>query len=227
MSAASPASDDDLATVARICMVNSQIRPNRVNDPRILAAMRRIPREGFVPAARRHMAYLDEDVPLGHDRFLMEPMVLARMLKAANPRDGERALVVAAGAGYGAAVLDACGCKVFALEEDPDLIRLAREVLPREAPNVTLVTGPLADGWAAEAPFDLIVIEGAVPEVPAALTGQLAPVTGRLLTVLDTGAGITQAVIGEMTAAGLRTCPLFDCGTPLLPSLRKAPVFEF
>ncbi len=224
---AQAAPDDDLYSVARTCMVNSQVRPNRVNDVRIVNAMRRIPRERFVPEAQRHLAYLDEDVPLGNGRYMIEPMVLARMLQLAMLRDNERVLVVAAAGGYGAAVLDACGCKVYALEEDPDLIRLARSVLPQEAPGVTLVTGPLADGCAAEAPFDLILIEGAVPEVPPALTEQLAPHSGRLIGVMCGAGRVTQAVMGERTKAGLRTTTLFDCATPVLPSLRKAPSFQF
>jgi protein-L-isoaspartate(D-aspartate) O-methyltransferase len=221
------AAPDDLYVVARACMVNSQVRPNRVNDVRIIDAMRRIPRERFLPAAQRHLAYLDEDIPLGNGRFMMEPMVLARLLQQAVLRENERVLVVAAGPGYGAAVLDACGCKVFALEEDPDLIRLARAVLPQQAPGVTLVSGPLVEGCPAEGPFDLILIEGAVPDIPPALTEQIAPHSGRLIGVMCGEGRVTQAVMGERTRAGLRTTMLFDCATPVLPSLRRTPSFEF
>ena len=86
-------------------------------------------------------------MPLGNGRFLMEPMVFARLLQAANLRENEHVLVVGAGTGYGAAVLAACGCRVTALEDDPDLLALADAALPREAPGVTLVSGPLAAGW--------------------------------------------------------------------------------
>src|SRR4051812_39318593 len=212
------APDEERYAIARTCMVNSQIRPNRVSDVRIVNAMRRIPRERFVPEAQRHLAYLDEDIPLGNGRFMMEPMVLARMLQLAVLQENERVLVVAAGAGYGAAVLDACGCKVFALEEDPDLIRLARSVLPQQAPGVTLVTGPLGEGCPAEAPYDLILIEGAVPDIPPALAEQLTPHTGRLIGAMCGEGRVTQAVMGERTKAGLRTTMLFDCATPVLPS---------
>lgn len=222
-----PAASDDLYEVARDCMVNSQIRPNRVNDPRIIAAMRRLPREQFLPESVRHLAYVDEDIPLGNGRFMIEPMVLARMLQAAQLQDKERVLVVAAGAGYGAAVLDACGCKVFALEDDPDLIRLARTVLPQVAPDVTLVTGPLAEGCPAEGPYDLIVIEGAVPTIPPHLANQLSPHTGRVIGILCGDGRITQAVMGDKTPAGLRSYTLFDCATPVLPSLQPAPGFRF
>ncbi len=221
------AAEEDLYATARACMVNSQVRPNKVSDPRIVGAMRRIRRERFLPATLRHLAYADEDIPLGAGRVMIEPMVLARMLQAAMPRANVRALIIGAGAGYGAAVLDGCGCKVFALEEDPELIRMARSVLLQEAPGVTLLTGPLAQGWAAEAPFDLIIIEGAAPEIPAPLGTQLKPHTGRLIGLICDEDRTTHAVMGETTPAGLRTYPLFDCATPILPSLRKAPAFEF
>jgi protein-L-isoaspartate(D-aspartate) O-methyltransferase len=221
------APSDDRFEAARANMVNSQVRPNKVNDPRILRAMRHIGREHFLPPALSHLAYIDGDIPLGDGRFMIEPMVLARMLQSAQLRAQERVLVVGAAGGYGAAVLDACGCKVVALEEDPALVALARAVLPREAPGVTLVTGPLGAGWAADAPYDLIIIEGAVQRIPAALTDQLAPHTGRLIGAISTDGRTTQAVMGERTTAGLRTTALFDCATPMLPSLRKAPAFEF
>jgi protein-L-isoaspartate(D-aspartate) O-methyltransferase len=217
----------DRFEAARANMVNSQIRPNRVNDPHILRALRHLPRERFLPEALSHMAYVDEDVPLGNGRSMLEPMVLARMLEAAQPRENERVLVVAAGAGYGAAVLDACGCKVTALEEDTTLLALARIVLPSVAPRVSIVSGPLGAGWPSEAPYDLILIEGAVPAIPAALADQLAPHSGRLIGAMRADGRITQTVIGERTKAGFRTTKLFDCATPMLPALREAPVFEF
>ncbi|HVY16811.1 MAG TPA: protein-L-isoaspartate O-methyltransferase [Rhodopila sp.] len=216
---------------ARKKMVDSQIRPNRVTDPRILSAMRRLPRERFLPPSVLAMAYVDDDVPLGNGRYLMEPMVLARMLQAAQPRENERTLVVGSGTGYGAAVLAACGCRVVALEDDPALLGIANAVLPTEAPSVTVVSGPLAAGWAANAPYDLILIEGAVPEIPAAVQQQLHREEGRLVTALfDTlrdQAGTTRAILAEATVAGLSITPIFDCATPPLPALRRTPAFEF
>jgi protein-L-isoaspartate(D-aspartate) O-methyltransferase len=212
---------------ARKCMVDSQIRPNRVTDPRILSAMRRLPRERFLPANVASLAYADEDVPVGNGRFMLEPMVLARLLQAANLRDNERVLVVGAGTGYAAAVLAACGCRVTALEEDTGLLAIAQSVLPVEAPGVTLVAGHLAAGWPAQAPYDLILIEGAVAHIPPALAAQTHQETGRILAAICGEGRITQAVIAEATAFGLGVSPLFDCATPPLPSLKKAPVFAF
>jgi protein-L-isoaspartate(D-aspartate) O-methyltransferase len=217
----------DYFAAARNCMVDSQIRPNRVADPRILAAMRRLPRERFLPANVQSLAYADEDVPLGHGRYMMEPMVLARLLQAASLTGQERALVVAAGTGYGAAVLTACGCRVTALEDDPALLSIARAALTAEAPGVALVSGSLSAGWPTQAPYDLVLIEGAVSAIPAALAAQLHQETGRLLTAIRHDGGITQAVQAEATNAGVAISVLFDCGTPEIPSLRKAPAFAF
>ena len=213
---------------ARNHMVDSQLRPNKVTDPRITTTMRRLPRERFLPGALRHLAYIDEDVPLGNGRVLMEPMVIARMVQLCAPMQGERALVVASGLGYGAAVLAACGPRVTALEEDPKLLELARATLGTIAPEVSLVSGPLASGWPNGAPFDIILIEGAVHEIPKALGQQLRADGGRLVTVLRNPDGRTSAaVLAEPTPVGLRAQQMFDCATPDLPSLRPAPVFEF
>ena len=221
------ATQADLFTNARTCMVDSQIRPNRVTDPRILSAMRRLPRERFLPSNVTSLAYADEDVPLGKGRFMMEPMVFAKLLQAANLRENERVLVVGAGTGYGAAVLSACGCHVTALEDDPTLLALARAILPIEAPGVTLVSGPLAAGWSVNAPYDLILIEGAVVEIPPALAAQTRRETGRVLAAIHAPNRITQAVIAEATAFGLSLSALFDCAMPPIPSLRTAPAFAF
>ena len=212
---------------ARNRMVDSQVRPNKVTDPRILAAMRFLPRERFLPPRLDALAYADEDVPLGDGRFLMEPMVFARLLQIAAPRDGERALVVGAGTGYGAAVLSQCGPRVTAVEESQTLLALAGTALAAEAPSVNLVAGKLDAGWPAGAPYDVILIEGAVRDIPPGIAAQLRIDGGRLVTVL-LGAGRTsQAVLAEATPAGLRAQPVFDCATPALPSLLPAAEFVF
>ena len=212
---------------ARTRMVDSQVRPNKVNDPRILAAMRRIQRERFLPAALAARAYCDEDVPLGNGRVLTEPMAIARLIQLAAPVAGKTALVVAAGPGYSAAMLADCGVRVIALEEDPALLGLARAALAGEAPSVTLVAGRLAAGWPDQAPYDLIVIDGAVRDIPPAIAAQLRPGTGRLVTVLRAERHGGRAVLAEAGPAGLRAQAAFDCATPLIPSLVPAPGFVF
>jgi protein-L-isoaspartate(D-aspartate) O-methyltransferase len=227
---ASPADHDayvDYFSDARKHMVDSQIRPNRVTDPRVLYAMRRLPRERFLPSNVASLAYADEDVPLANGRFMLEPMVLARLLQAAALRDNERVLVVGAGTGYGAAVLAACGCRVTALEDDAALAAIARDALAAEAPGVNLVSGPLSAGWPAQAPYDLVLIEGAVPAIPTALAAQTHADTGRILAAIHAEGRVTQAVIAEATPAGLGISPLFDCATQPIPSLRKPSMFVF
>lgn len=215
-------------TAARMLMVNGQVRPNKVTDSRVLAAMRRLPRERFVPADRAALAYSDEDVPLGRDRYLVEPMVIARLVQIAAVQEGDRALVVGSGSGYGAALLAACGATVTALEQDPALIALARAVLPVVSSGITLVEGPLADGWKATGPYDVILIEGAVPEIPPAVLAQLRRDGGRLVTVLKRGARVGQAVLCSAAGGGrVDPHPVFDCAIPVLPMLKAAPGFIF
>ena len=218
---------DDPFAEARNRMVDSQVRPNRVIDPRIIGAMRRLPRERFLPANAAALAYADQDVPLGNQRMMPQPMAIARLVQLAAPLPGEHALVVAAGTGYGAAILAACGPRVTALEEDPALLAIARRILPEVAPKVSLVSGALAAGWPSEAPYDIILLEGAVPAIPPALAQQLRIGTGRLVTVISSGGRTSQAVLAEATSAGLRAQPMFDCPAPELASLRPAPAFVF
>jgi protein-L-isoaspartate(D-aspartate) O-methyltransferase len=213
---------------ARRRMVDGQVRPNRVSDPRILDAMRSLRRERFVPEALAGLAYIDEDVRLGGGRVLLEPMVLARLVQAARPRPGERALVIAAGTGYGAAVLAACGAEVTALEEDEALLAIARRVLAEEAPTVQVMQGPLAAGWPNGTPWDIVMIEGAVRAIPPAIAAQVRAESGRLVGVIAPPGGQAHAVLAEPSAPGqLRAVALFDCATPTIPALEPAPAFSF
>lgn len=215
---------------ARDHMVDSQVRPDKVVDPRLIRAMRTLPRERFVPPALAGMAYIDEDIRLPHGRVLMEPRVLARLIQMARLRQGERVLVVGAGTGYGAAVLAAFGAHVTALEEDEGLLAIARAVLPTVAPAVVIQAGRLQDGLPG--PWDLIMIEGAVSEIPAAIGATLNHQGGRLVTVLARSDGLGKGVLAEPINPGapnvvLRAQPQFDCATPLLPAFVAAPAFQF
>ncbi len=227
----SPMPPPDLE-VARRNMVDSQIRPNRVNDGRVIAAMRRLPRERFLPSALADRAYLDDEVPLGGGRVLIEPLVIARMVQLARPTPGERALVVGAGTGYGAALLDACALHVTALEQDEALLAIARPALAALAPEVTVVQGPLAAGVADGGGWDLVLIEGAVTAIPPAIGAQVKRPGGRLVTVLSPG-GVApgQIVLAEPSGpdpeAPLRAQPAYDAATALLPPLVRAPGFVF
>jgi protein-L-isoaspartate(D-aspartate) O-methyltransferase len=189
--------------------------------------MRNLPRERFLPDAVRSLAYADQNVPLGGGRVLLQPMVLARLLQAAMPLSEETVLVVAAGTGYSAALLAAMGCNVTALEESAALLDRAKPVLAAVAPSVTLVTGALASGWPAAAPYDLILVDGAVPEVSALLASQLNRDGGRLVTIIRESEHSGHAVQAEPTPAGVSVRALFDCQSPVLPGFATAPVFQF
>ena len=214
---------------ARNHMVDGQVRPNKVVDTRVIEAMRRLPRERFLPPELAGLAYLDEDVKLGGGRALVEPMVIARLVQLARVRPGDRALVVGAGTGYGAAVMAACGADVVALEQDERLLAVARAVLPGAAPGVRIVEGPLAAGLADGAPWDVIMIEGAVQAIPPVIAAQVRPGTGRLVTVLARTSGGGQGVLALPSRSGetLRPQAEFDCATPLLPPLLAARTFRF
>lgn len=215
----------DTFATARLMMVDSQVRPNKVTDPRILAAMRALPREAFLPPSLAPRAYSDEDVPLGAGRVMIEPMVTARMIQMAGLRRDERVLVVAAGTGYAAAVIAACGVDVIALEEEAALLAIARPTLAAHAPSVQLVQGPIVAGWAEAAPYDCVFVDGCVEALPEAIAAQVNS-RGRLVMIRSHGGHMAQAVIGRPTASGLSYAAEFDCGVKPLPAMRRAPVFS-
>src|SRR3954471_4131089 len=155
----------------RAAMVASQLRTTGTNDPRVLAAMGEVPRERFVPADRVSLAYADALVPLKPGRQLNSPMALGRLLTEAAPQDATRALAIGVATGYAAAVLAKLVDSVVAVEEDGELAAIARGALA--GTGVSLIEGPLVEGYAESGPYDLIVIDGAVEFVPQALIDQL------------------------------------------------------
>jgi protein-L-isoaspartate(D-aspartate) O-methyltransferase len=213
--------------LARRNMIDSQLRPNRVTNARLLAAIGELPRERFLPQATRSVAYSDEDVPLGNGRYLMEPMVLARLIQTLQTVPDDRALVVASGRGYGAALLARLAASVVAVEGDP-LMATAAEQTAKELgiDGIRQTVGPLEEG-ARPGPYDVILIEGAVQLVPQAIFDQLAD-GGRLTTVVAgaPGAlGVAELFVKEGGAISRRA--LFDAGTPSLPGFAPPPRFTF
>jgi protein-L-isoaspartate(D-aspartate) O-methyltransferase len=227
-SSAQPDPTPSSAGLARNLMVDGQLRPSRVTDRRILDAMRRIPREAYLPSGLAGLAYIDDHVPLGGGRAMLKPLSLARLLQLARPTAGEAALIVGSGTGYGAAILAACGVHVTALESDPALRALARAapVDPDRTGTVTLVEGPLADGHPAGAPYDLVVIEGAVRDIPDIIGAQVGA-HGRLVAIVCAPGGAGTAVLAEPSVGGLRAQAAFDASAPLLAELVRAPAFTF
>jgi protein-L-isoaspartate(D-aspartate) O-methyltransferase len=208
-------------------MIESQLRPNKVTDERLIEAFSRLRRELFVPEPLRGVAYVDEDLPLGRGRYLMEPMVAARLLQALMPERKETALVVGAGVGYEAALLASLTRSVIALEADEELARLGRAALvDHRIASVFYVEAPLAAGHRQRAPYDVILFGGAVAEIPSEVAAQLAE-GGRMAAVLRPGAGLGRATLTTRTGGVLAQRVIFDAATPLLPGFAPKPVFVF
>jgi protein-L-isoaspartate(D-aspartate) O-methyltransferase len=212
------------AEIARKNMVDGQVRPNQVNDARVITAMRHLPREAFAPATAN--AYTDSDIDLGEGRVMLAPMTIARLAQTVLASNPEHILVVAAGTGYGAAILAGAGASVTALDSSPSL---PAKALAAIAPGVVQATGPLQAGWPATGPYDAILIEGAVPEIPASLAGQLVP-GGRIAAILATGPGATSLghiVLAQPSGAGFAVTKLYDCTARMLPQFQPAAAFTF
>ena len=204
---------------ARQAMVDSQLRPEGVSDPAVIAAMSAIPRENFVPDEQKPLAYVDRAIPLGEGRALAAPAVLGRLLNALAALPGERALVVGASTGYSAAVLAKMGLKVTAIDSSASLA----EAAPKN--KVDVVEGPLAEGSKKGAPFDLILIDGAVEYIPDALVDQLEE-GGRIGGAI-VEQGVTRLFIGRRVGGGFGFQPIADASTPVLPGFERPRAFTF
>jgi protein-L-isoaspartate(D-aspartate) O-methyltransferase len=215
-------------SVARRNMIDGQLRPNRVTNDLLLSAIGGLPRERFLPDALKSVAYADDDVPLGGGRYLMEPMVIARLIQALQPTASDKALVVAAGCGYGAALLSRLVKIVVAVEAAASLSGSAEQTIKELGiANIQQIVGKPEAGAPALAPYDVILIEGAVREIPQTLLDQLAE-GGRLGTVIASATGtlgVAHLVVKEGGVTSGR--PLFDAGTPLLPEFAPPQRFTF
>ena len=207
----------------RRAMIASQLRTTGTNDPAVLAAMGEVARERFVPPARVAVAYADALVPLTPGRALNNPMALGRLLTEAAPEHAESALVVGAATGYAAAVVAKLVPSVVALEEDPELVAAARAALADT--NVALVEGPLTAGHAAGAPYDLILIDGAVEFVPQALIDQLTD-GGKLATGIVED-GVTRLALGRKAGEGFGVAAFADAAAAILPGFVRPKTFTF
>jgi protein-L-isoaspartate(D-aspartate) O-methyltransferase len=216
------ATNEDLMqdySLARRAMVDSQLRPEAVTDRGVLAAMAAVERERFVPESAKALAYFDRPLPLTKDRAMMPPAALGRLLSELAPRAGERALVVGSGTGYSAALLQAIGLEAVALESDEALAASAREA------GIESVSGALADGWKGSAPYDIILLDGAVEEIPATLIKQLSA-GGRLAgAIVDRG--VTRLVVGRAAGGSLGLRTLADADVDILPGFERPRAFTF
>jgi protein-L-isoaspartate(D-aspartate) O-methyltransferase len=210
----------------RTKMVDGQVRTTDVTDPAIIEAMLTIPREAFVDERMRPLAYIDEDLEVASGRYLMEPSPFAKLVQLAEIRPGETVLDVGCGTGYSAAVLSRLAGRVIALESDSALAERARAALANQAiDNVTVVTGPLAAGHADAAPYDVIIVEGAVDVLPDALLAQLRE-GGRLVAVEGRGnAGVARIYLrSDGIVTGRRA---FNAAVKPLPGFERIPAFVF
>ena len=215
----------DSATARRM-MVDGQVRTADVHNPDLIAAMLAVPREHFVPPRLAAQAYVDSDLEIAKGRVILKPMVLAKLLQAAQLQGDQQVLDVGCGFGYSSAIMARLAGSVVALEEDAQLASQAKEALAQNgAGNVTVVTGPLAAGWPAAAPYDVILLNGASEIAPEALGRQLKP-GGRLAGIFGRPPA-AKATIFRPVEGHLAGRPIFDAAAPLLPGFVAPPAFVF
>lgn len=215
---------DQSFTARRRAMVESQLRTNDVSDPALIRAILAVPRERHVPAAQREVAYIDRPVPLSPGRSLNTPIATARLVDAVRVERGQRLLVVGAASGYCAAVIAEMGADVTALECDSALVALAREALGGVA-GITLVEGPLEAGVESAAPFDAIVVDGAVEQLPDSLVAQIRVGGRAAFATIDRG--VSRLCAGVRTAGGFGATPFVDSEAVVLPGFAAAKAFTF
>ena len=206
-------------SAAREAMVESQLRPQGVTDAAVLDAMRTVRREDYLPSDTRPLAYVDRAVAIGEGRYLAAPAVLGQLLTHMRPLPGQRALVVGAGTGYSAAVLAAIGLDVTAVESNGVLAAAARDQ------GIAVVEAPLEKGHADGAPYDQILIDGAVDSIPDTIIEQLAD-GGRLGTAI-VDRGITRLAVGRKAGNAFGTLSVGDAGVPALPGFQRPRAFTF
>lgn len=213
----------DFAT-RRTVMVDTQIRPQDVTRFSIIEAFLNVPRELFVPQAAREAAYAGEDIDLGQGRVVLEPRTIAKMLEAADIRSGDVVLDVATGFGYVAALAAQMAEAVIALEEDETLAKEAEGALSEAGiDNVVVIDGPHAEGAAKHGPYDVILIQGAVEQVPEALTKQLRD-GGRIVAIFAEGAlGVVRT--GLFVDGHVSWRYAFNAGAPVLKGFEKEESF--
>ena len=225
LATADTAPASDVHATARFNMVESQIRTNKVVDPVLLAALSRLPRQIFVPAALSGVAYVDKSLRIAPNRYLLEPLALARLLQEAMVSPSDKVLVIGAGTGYSAAVVADLAASVVAVESDAALADAARSNLAALAVTNALVhTGPLEQGHAASGPYDVILIDGMIAELPKQIADQLAE-QGRLVTIQAqegrSGTGMLYRKLGGSASGRV----LFDSVGPYLPGFEPRSAF--
>ncbi len=212
---------------ARTKMVDNQIRTTDVTRHDILRAFLQVPREEFVPASRKPLAYIDEDLPIGNGRYVMEASPFAKLLQLAAVTPDDVVLDVGCGSGYSSAVLSHLAGSVVALEEDADLAALASDNLARlDYVTCVVVEGKLEEGYPSEAPYDVIFFEGAVGRLPATFFEQLRE-GGRLVVVEGVGNAASAKLYFKDENGIVSDRFGFNCSVKPLPGFDKAREFVF
>ncbi len=208
-------------------MVDTQLRTNKVTDANVLAAMSDIPREMFVPVDRAGLAYIDEDIRIGKSRCMVQPMVIARMIQATEVGSEDVVLDVACGAGYSSAVLGRIARAVVAVESDTELAGTASARLTKLGlDNVLVEMGPINAGWSDQAPYDVIIVNGACGEMSEAILSQLAE-GGRLCAIMQGKRGTGMAKLFVKSGGVVSSRGLFDASVPALPEFDMEEGFSF
>lgn len=215
--------DRDASERSRKAMVESQLRPSGVNDIRVIAAMATIRREDFVPSDRVAVAYSDRPIPISEGREMNAPVITGRLLTELQIAPDDRALLIGAGSGYVAALLSRLVADLVAVEDDPCLFAMARDALATT--DGDLVEAPLAEGHAAGAPYNVILIDGAIEHIPDVLIAQMAD-GGRLATGLVED-GVCRLVIGRRSGSGFGVRAFEDGDAARLPGFAKPRSFVF
>ena len=212
----------------RHLMIEAQLRTNRVTDDALLDAFRLVPRETFVGGDMAELAYIDEDLEIGDGRFLLEPMVFGRLVQALDLQPGDSVLDIGAASGYSSAILSRLAQSVVGIEKVGVIAAAAQDNLARiDIDNAVILEGPLGQGFLDEAPYNAIIIEGAVEEVPETILEQLTP-DGRLVTVLRSGGEAQGRAVKFVRAGrGFAHSVLFDANTPALDDFARRREFEF
>jgi protein-L-isoaspartate(D-aspartate) O-methyltransferase len=216
----------------RAAMIESQIRPNNVTDVRLLEALYLTPRERFVPPSLRSLAYMDGPLRVEppHDgqpaRYLLSPMVLARLVQIARVKPQDRILDIGPATGYSTAILAQLGKEVVAVENDAGLLAIAKDALEsEEISGVKTVANPLSEGAPDDGPFDVIFVNGRLTEAPEKLLKQLAP-GGRLVALIGTEVSAKAKLFTRIDDT-IQTVTQFDAGAPALPGFEKKTEFAF
>ncbi|WP_037228665.1 protein-L-isoaspartate O-methyltransferase family protein [Roseobacter sp. GAI101] len=212
-------------TARRTMMVDTQVRPSDVTKFPIIDAMLKVAREDYVPAAQREAAYLGENLNLGDGRVLLEPRTLAKMLDALAITNDELVLDIGSALGYSSAVIAHMAEAVVAVEEDDDMAKESQETLiAADIDNVIVHHGPLADGAPQHGPYDVVIIQGGVEDVPAAILDQLK-VGGRIACIFMSGA-LGEARLGYKRDNGVSWRMAFNAGAPVLKGFAREKAFQ-